>query len=165
MLVFWDEKMRAAKQHNTGTQYPSSTCNGFTCGNNATSTSTSTTYPPKLTDDKRKLLHKHEGCLKCCVFYTGHWADKCSVTLSGKDYKQQTVQDALCAKAAKSTTCALPVAYITEFTTNNSTASGLVVAIFPASTSVSSDHRSSDVAETSLSSMSANVPPLSKANT
>ena len=159
MSVFWDEKMRAAKRHNTGTQYPSSTRNGFTRGNNAISASASTTYPPKLTDDKRKLLHEHEGCLKCRVFYAGHQADKCSVTLSGKDYKQRTVQDALRAKAAKSTTRAPPVASITEFTTDNSTASDLVAAIFPASTSVSSDNGSSDVAETSLSSVSANVPP------
>ena len=54
-----------------------------------------TIYPPKLTEDERRLLHEHEGCLKCCAFYAGHQANKCTTTISGRNYKQLTQQDAL----------------------------------------------------------------------
>jgi hypothetical protein len=56
-------------------------------GNSATPSMDPNTYPPKLTDEERRLLHEHDGCLKCRVFYAGHRANKCTITLSGKDYK------------------------------------------------------------------------------
>ena len=57
--------------------------------------SSSTTYSLKLTKDECHLLHEHQGCLKCCAFYAGHWADKCTKTLSGRNYKQLSQQDML----------------------------------------------------------------------
>jgi hypothetical protein len=31
----------------------------------------------KLTQNQNRLLRDHEGCLKCCYFYTDHNTDKC----------------------------------------------------------------------------------------
>lgn len=101
---------RAAKRQNTGqntNQHHTprtsgsfqSSCNGQSRNGSSLTASLSTTYLPRLSEDKRRLLHDHEGCLKCCEFYIGHHANACSVTLSRKDYKVRTLQDALRAKA------------------------------------------------------------------
>ena len=132
-------------------------------GSGATATSSSsTTYPPKLTDDERRLLHEHEGCLKCHAFYAGHRADKCTTTLSGKNYKQLTLQDALRAKANKGGTRNPPLAAITIPTieTENNDSNDLLVAIFP--TAAAADTSFSDTANSSLSSVSS--PPTLKCN-
>ncbi|KAH9009482.1 hypothetical protein EDB85DRAFT_2162677 [Lactarius pseudohatsudake] len=161
MADFWDN--RSAKRQNTGTRYPPANNvnrSSFTRGSSAPSTSTPSLYPPKLTDDERRLLHDHEGCLKCRTFYAGHRAGACTITLSGKDYKQRTLQDALRARATKGNTrpttvpASAPVAAITEFVGDAPAETDLVAAIFP-STTIAADTSTSDASETSLSSVSA----------
>ena len=122
MAHFFDvASLRAAKRQNTG-PYPnsrtpnanSSNRSNFTRNNSTNAPSSNPTpYPPRLTDEERRLLHDHEGCLKCREFYIGHRANQCTVTLSGKDYKVRTLTDAFCA-IAKNGTRAPPVAAVTE---------------------------------------------------
>ncbi|KAH9027403.1 hypothetical protein EDB85DRAFT_1868336, partial [Lactarius pseudohatsudake] len=87
-----------------------------TQGATTTPTTTASTFPPKLTGEERRLLQEHEGCFKCRAFYAGHRADKCAITLSGKNYRTLTVQDALRAKPAvgKANTRSVPVGAIAE---------------------------------------------------
>ena len=59
------------------------------------SSSNTTLYPSRLTDEEQRLLHNHKGCLKCHKFYISHCANQCTITLSGKDYKVCTLADAL----------------------------------------------------------------------
>jgi hypothetical protein len=58
-------------------------------------------YPPRLTDEERRLLREHDGCFKCRAFYAGHRSDTCTVTLSGKGYKTLDIWDAFRAKVSK----------------------------------------------------------------
>ncbi len=91
-----DEKMRITKRPYNPARSVNPNWNSFTLNNASSSSQTTTnTYPPRLTDEECCLLHEHEGCLKCRVFYAGHHADKCTVTLSGKNYKTLTAQDAI----------------------------------------------------------------------
>ena len=124
--------------------------------------SSSITYPPKLTEDERRLLHKHEGCLKCRAFYAGHRADKCTTTISGRNYKQLTLQDALRAKTNKSGNRNPPLASITAPKIDNESndSNDLLAAIFP--TALTADTSFSDTANSSLSSVSS--PPTLKCN-
>jgi hypothetical protein len=136
--------------------YNNANRNGNSRGNSAAPSMDPNTYPPKLTDEERRLLHEHDGCLKCRVFYAGHHANKCTITLSGKDYKPQTVQDTLRAKALKSTRAA-PIAAISENALDTEVPLDLVAAIFP--NVVPMDRSVSDGSDASLSSVSA-LPPL-----
>ena len=124
--------------------------------------SSSTTYPPKLMEDERRLLHEHEGCLKCRMFYAGHRADKCTTTLTGRNYKQLTQQDALRAKANKGVTRNPQLASITapKIDTEAPEANDLLAAIFP--TTATADTSFPDSANSSLSSVS--HPPTLKCN-
>ena len=79
----------AAKRQNTGA-HPNTRASFSNSNNQSNSTrNTSTTasslnptlYPLRLTDEERRLLHDHEGCLKCWEFYTGHRARQSNVTL------------------------------------------------------------------------------------
>ena len=55
----------------------------------------------KLTTDERALLMAHQGCLKCRVFYAGHFADKCTVDHPSIDQcKKVTKEHAARAKAS-----------------------------------------------------------------
>ena len=70
--------MRATERQNTGPQ-ASNSHNGTTSQyrpnfnrENNSVPSTGNTYPPKLTENERRLLHEHEGCLKCRAFYVPH---------------------------------------------------------------------------------------------
>ena len=116
-------------------------------------------YSLKLTENERCLLHEHKACLKCWVFYAGYQANKCTITLSSKDYREHMLQDALHTKATKSTSWAPPIASITELPSNTPAAPDLVAALFPQSTSLANEYNISDTPDTSLSSVSA-VPPL-----
>ena len=112
-------------------------------------------YPPKLTDAERRLLHDHEGCLKCREFYAGHRAKQCTVTLSGKDYKVRTLADALRAKT-RTGTRAPPIAATTETDNGGATpAPDLVAAIFPQGAMLTADKSLSDNSDTSVASVSA----------
>jgi hypothetical protein len=71
--------------------------------NPALSSFTTCNYPPKLTDEERRLLMEHQGCLKCCKFYAGHCAHQCSTTISGKNYKTLTERKAQPAKNSNNT--------------------------------------------------------------
>ncbi|KAK7037109.1 hypothetical protein R3P38DRAFT_2517126 [Favolaschia claudopus] len=44
---------------------------------NGGGTGSSSKYPPKLTDDERELLRKHDGCMRCRKPYAGHYASDC----------------------------------------------------------------------------------------
>ena len=113
-------------------------------------------------EDEHRLLHEHEGCLKCRAFYAGHRADKCTTTLSGRNYKQLTQQDALRVKANKGGTRNPPLAAITapKLDTETSESNDLLAAIFP--TAAIADTSFSDTANSSMSSVS--HPPTLKCN-
>ena len=158
---------RAAKRQNTGqstaprpvTQYTNSRI-PYNRSNNA-SASSSTTYPPRLTDDERRLLHEHEGCLKCRKFYIGHHTNVCTETLTGKDYRVRTLQDALQAKALRGGgSQPAPVAAITEPSVQATvSAPELVAAIFPQAANIMADTSTSESSDTSVTSVSP-APPL-----
>ena len=164
MAQFFDAaSIRAAKRQNTGS-YPNSrgpnlssnNRSNFTRNNASTASSSNPLlYPPRLTDEERRLLHDHEGCLKCREFYIGHHAKQCTVTLSGKDYKVRTLADALRAKA-KTGTRAPTIAATTEAESGRTTpAPDLVAAVFPQSAMIVADKSLSDSSDTSVSSVSA----------
>jgi hypothetical protein len=166
MAHFFDvSSARYAKHQNTGQNtstrapYPNHRNSYGRNNSSATPSSSTNTYPPRLTDEERCLLHDHEGCLKCREFYIGHCAAQCQVTLSGKDYKVHTLQDALRAKARAANRTA-PIAAVTEDKTETtSPAMDLVAAVFPQSTAVMADKSMSDGSDASLASVSA-TPPL-----
>jgi hypothetical protein len=66
-----------------------------------TSKPKSNPFPPPLTNEERRLLQEHDGCVKCRAFYAGHSSDQCTVKLSGIGYRPLIIQDVLRAKAAK----------------------------------------------------------------
>ena len=107
-------------------------------------------YPPKLTQEERHLLQEHDGCFKCRKPYAGHRSGDCTVTLSGKDYKPLTAQDALRIKALK--TRNTPVAVITDPALGDdmTISNNLVAALFPESLVISDN---SNVSEDSLGSV------------
>lgn len=74
---------------------------------------------------------EHEGCLKCRVFHAGHRLDKCSISLSGKDYNPRILYEALCAKGQKTTSKSLSVTVtvITESSLEHLSFTDLVVAL------------------------------------
>ena len=164
MAQFFDAaSMRAAKRQNTGA-HPNARASFSNLNNRSNTTrNTSTTasssnptlYPPRLTDEERRLLHDHEGCLKCREFYAGHRAKQCTVTLSGKDYKVRTIADALRAKARNGNR-APPIAAITEPDNGRTTpAPDLIAAVFPQNTTFVTDKSLSEGSDTSVSSVSA----------
>jgi hypothetical protein len=81
---------------------------------------------PKLTADERALLMTHQGCLKCRVFYAGHFADKCSAERpSIEQCKKVTKENAIKAQAA--------------FEKRKGTANVVVAAVFGSDSDTSSD--------------------------
>ena len=93
------------------------------------------TYPPRLTDDERKLLQDNDGCFKCRRFFAGHRAENCTAILSGKGYKTLTSQDVVRAKANRFPPRSTTVASITEVDLEEDNATpairDTVAAIFP----------------------------------
>ena len=75
------------------------------------------------------------SCLKCRKFYTGHRAHQCLTTISGKNYKVLTLQDAQCARANHNTKSSSnsqinTVTAVTDPSTSNKT-EDFVAAVFP----------------------------------
>jgi hypothetical protein len=166
MAHFFDvSSARYAKRQNTGqntsTHAPYPNCRNSYGHNNSSAvpSSSTNTYPPRLTDEEHCLLHDHEGCLKCQEFYIGHRAAQCQVTLSRKDYKVHTLQDALRAKVRAANQTAPVVAVTEDKTETMSPATDLVAVVFPQSTAVTANKSMSDGSDASLASVSA-TPPL-----
>jgi hypothetical protein len=166
MAHFFDvASTRAAKRQNTG-QYPPSRQPNMNANTRATFQRTSTPsasgsnpYPPRLTDEERRLLNEHEGCFKCREFYVEHRAAQCTKILSGKDYKVRTLQDALRAKAAKANKTNARATTVAAVTDAERPAPDLVAAVFPQGTVVTVNDSMSEGSETSVASVSAQ-PPL-----
>jgi hypothetical protein len=125
------------------------------------SASSTRDFPPKLTEEERRLLMEHLGCLKCCK--AGHRAHQCTTTISGKGYKTLTSHDAQRAKAAKAAKPAPSsqmntVASISEVPGNKT--DDFMAAIFPSLPSgLIGDGSFSDGSDSSLASVS-KPPPL-----
>jgi hypothetical protein len=166
MAHFFDvASTRAAKRQNTG-QYPPSRQPSMNVNTRATFQRTSTPsasgsnpYPPRLTDEERRLLNEHEGCFKCREFYVEHRAAQCTKILSGKDYKVRTLQDALRAKAAKANKTNARATTVAAVTDAERPAPDLVAAVFPQGTVATANDSMSEGSETSVASVSAQ-PPL-----
>ena len=91
-------------------------------------------FPPKLTEEERNLLMEHSGCLKCRCFYTGHRAHQCTTTISSKNYKTLTSQDAQRAKSSHNTkaSSSFQITTIASISDPNTSKTGedLVTAVF-----------------------------------
>ena len=126
------------------------------------SNSSTREFPPKLTEEERRLLMEHQGCLKCRRFYAGHRAPQCTSTISGKGYKTLTAQDAQRAKAAQnskgsSSSQINTVAAITEPGPSHE-GEDFCAAVFPnLSSGLIGEGNFSDNSDTSFSSVS--TPP------
>ena len=116
-------------------------------------------YPPKLTTEECQLLFDHEGCLRCCLFYAVHHANKCQMVLSRTNYKTCMLQDALCTKA-KSSWPALVAAITDTVSMSFSPNNDLVAMVFPLGSSLTVDKSLLDSTEASLTSVS--ILPLLK---
>lgn len=154
-----EEALKANKEpFNSSSRYVNT--NTATISNSSTS---ACNYPPKLTDEKQKLLADHDGCFKCRKFYSGHHANQCATTISRKGYKQLTLQDAQKAKAcnakgAASSSQLKTVANIAEVTPSNDT-DDFIAAIFPSlSSGAIGDGSFSEGSDSSFASLS--PPPL-----
>ena len=98
----------------------------------STSTSSSPPFPPRLTEDERRLLQEHDGCFKCRTFYAGHRQAECNISVSGKGYKPLTVQDALRAKSQKTSRRTTTVGVVSDAAPPPPSESPKVVAaVFP----------------------------------
>ena len=135
--------------------------------NTTSSSLTTRDFPPKLTEEERRLLMEHQGCLKCRRFYAGHRAHQCSTTISGKGYKQLTAQDAQRAKSAQSTKPSSSsqintVASITEAPPVNET-EDFIASVFPSLSAAAIGNGSlSESSDSSFSSVSEPPPIKSK---
>ena len=178
MAEFFDESVRASKRQFTGQYQTTGTHSGQyhalrTSGsfpsahlaarnpNTSSATSSSAMHLPRLTEEERHLLHDHEGCLKCHEFYIGHQANACMVTLTGNEYKTQTLQDTLRAKAAHGNPRPVPPPPIaaTVETTHAPKPTELIAAVFPQNAHVTADTSTANDSDSSTVSVS-NVPPL-----
>jgi hypothetical protein len=86
------------KEHMRAIEKPFNPSRRSSSGHSATSANP---YPPRLTDEERRLLRAHNGCFKCRTFYAEHRSDTCTITLSGVGYSTLNIRDALRAKASK----------------------------------------------------------------
>ncbi|KAJ3480306.1 hypothetical protein NLI96_g8441 [Meripilus lineatus] len=87
-------KLLAATRASTNTSTPSS--HAATPSNS--NTNTNNPRLPKLTEEERVLLVKHDGCYKCRRFYAGHCAPQCPNNFpDAKSYRQLSENDALAA--------------------------------------------------------------------
>ena len=148
-----EEAMKANKKPFTSSSRYANTPDKKTASN-----SSSREYPPKLTDEERRLLMEHLGCLKCRKFYAGHRAHQCTTTISGKGYKPLTAQDAQRAKAAHnskgSSSQSNTIAAVTDAGPSNE-AEDFCAAVFPnLSSGVIGDNSFSDNSDGSFSSVS-----------
>lgn len=112
-------------------------------------------FPPKLTEEERKLLQESEGCFKCRVPYAGHRAEKCTVTPTGENYRPLTAQDVLRVKNARdrSHTHTAPLAATADLSGIEQNMALPLAAVFPSITSAEQSFL--DVSNSTLSSVSA----------
>jgi hypothetical protein len=108
---------------------------------------------------------EHSGCLKCRRFYAGHRAHQCTTTISGKNYKQLTQQDASRARSAQNAKASNSqintVASVSEAAPSTSKETdNFVAAIFPNLPSGVLDNNFSDDSDSSFASVS--TPPYIK---
>jgi hypothetical protein len=72
------------------------------------------TKPPCLTDNERSLLHKHQGCMKCCRGYQNHHASDCPFDFPNpRNYKELT-EDILLSQKHGGTTSNKAIGAITS---------------------------------------------------
>ena len=96
-----EEAMKSNKKPFTSSsRYANTSDSKPTQTSSSSTTSFTRDYPPKLTEEERRLLMDYFGCLKCRKFFAGHRAHQCTTTISGKNYKTLTEKDAQRAKAA-----------------------------------------------------------------
>ena len=125
----------------------------------SSSSASSSPYPPRLTEEERRLLQEHEGCFKCRTFYAGHHQASCTTTISGKGYKTLTAQDALRAKAQKNSRRSTTMGVVSDAAQVERPASpDIVAALFP-ELGEDNDFSFTESADNSLSSVSP-PPPL-----
>ena len=133
---------------------------------NPPSASSTRDFPPKLTEEERRIIMEHLGCLKCRKLYAGHHAHQCTTTISGKGYKPITQQDAQRAKAARAAKPASSsninnVASILDAPANQS--GDFIAAVFPSlSLAVVGDGSFSEESNASSASVSKDPPLKSK---
>jgi len=96
---------RQVKHQNTKTDTLRSPSRRANTNQSASSSSSSTLVRlPALNDAEHTLLNEHDGCTKCCRFYTDHHSQQCPNGFPvGKGYKTLTLNDALAAKKSKAT--------------------------------------------------------------
>ena len=127
------------------------------------SASSTREFPPKLTEEERRLLMENQGCLKCRKFFAGHRAHQCTSSISGKGYKTITAQDAHQAKSAHSakTNTASQMNTVASISdASNTQPDDFVAAVFPTLPSgVLGDGSFSEGSDASFSSVS-EPPPL-----
>ena len=90
-----EEAMKSNKKPFTSSSRYANTADAKMPATSSSSTTSTRDYPPKLTDEERRLLMEYLGCLKCHKFFAGHRAHQCTTTISGKGYKPLTEKDAL----------------------------------------------------------------------
>lgn len=93
---------------------PSNNLNRQNSASKAATSSTNTRLP-KLTEDEKNLLAKHDGCYKCRCFYAGHRALQCPNNFpDAKLYRPLSENDALVAGKKAKQVAPRAIAAITE---------------------------------------------------
>ena len=163
-----EEAMKSNKKPFTSSSRYANTADAKTPATSSSSTTSTCDYPPKLTDEERRLLMEYLGCLKCRKFFAGHRAHQCTTTISGKGYKPLTEKDALRAKAAhnakQSTSQISTVATVSEAGPSSpDQTNDFCAAVFPSLPSgVIGDGSFSDGSDSSFASVSSPPPLKSK---
>ena len=155
------EAMKSNKKPFTSSSRYANTSDMNTVQTNTPNTASFSTwdFPPKLTNEEHRLLMEHAGCLKCRKFYAGHRAHQCTTTISGKNYKVLTPQDAQWARAIYNSRTTSNQQINTVATVSDPTLSTLtndfVAAIFPSlSSNIVGDGSFSDGSDNSYASVS-----------
>jgi hypothetical protein len=144
------EEMRPIKRPFNPARSVNPNRNSFSTGASSSGSSQSHVYPPKLTDEERQILTETDGCFKCRKPNAGHRANKCTVIISGTNYKPVTRQSSQ-TESTKKSTRPTPVASLTDATSTEQSATPLA-AIFPSATIA--ENSFSDLSGDSLSSVS-----------
>ena len=156
------------KPFSSSSQYANTADKNSALSSSSANTTTSTVlcdFPPKLTDKERCLLMEHAGCLKCQEFYTGHHAHQCQITISGKNYKTLTLQDANHAKVQQNSKMSSnsklnTVATVSDASTSNDTEDFVAAVFLSLSSNVIGNGSYSEGSDNSFTSVSS--PPHTK---
>jgi hypothetical protein len=153
-----EEAMKSNKKPFTSSSRAANTAANTSDSKNIPSASSNRDYPPKLTDDERRLLMEFSGCLKCRKFFAGHRAHQCTTTISGKGYKTLTAQDANRAKNAYNAKAGSSqlntVASVSDATTSKDTEDFIAAVFLNLSSNLLGDGTFSDNSDSSFSSVS-----------